>query len=257
MGALWGIETLAEKAEVSYTTIIRVARIFGFNGFADFRRALKESCHQRGEASSAIQIFQAPADSGGVLLEVAKRDGLNTQAMLKVVDQPLLENLVSRFTSAQQRLLLGRGPAQVMCEMLAIQLAQAGLSCLTGSPADFSTQVVNLTPRDLLVAISLAPYSQDTISAMAAAHDAGIPSVGFTDRADSPLARFCDVLVLIPSENLLYTHSFTTFSIVSHAIATILATRDPQGTLRRIKAWDRFSRNGFMDDRAVSPKKTE
>ncbi|MBK8791785.1 MAG: MurR/RpiR family transcriptional regulator [Holophaga sp.] len=255
LGALWGIETLAERAQVSVTTVIRVARYFGFEGFADFRQTLKEACRNLSTPPTrGIQLPSGAPDSRGLLAEVARRDATNTQTLLQEVDQHLLAEAVRRLANAHQRLALGRGPAQIMCEMLAYQIAQAGLFCMVGSPADYSTQVENLTPKDLLVVVSLTPYNRETLNAATAAREAGVPVLAFTDRRESPLARLADTMVLVPCENLLYTHSFATFAVLSHAIATALAAQDRQGTLRRIKAWDRYSRTMFMDDREVSPE---
>lgn len=254
LGALWGIETLSERAQVSVSTVIRVARFFGFEGFADFRQALKEACRNLNtSATRGINLPTLSPDPGGLLPEVARRDAVNTQMMLQEVDQALLAEAVRRLASAHQRLALGRGPAQIMCEMLAYQIAQAGLLCHVGGPAEYSTHIDSLGPKDLLIAISLTPYSRETINAASAARESGLPILGFTDRRDSPLARYTDTLLLVPCENLLYTHSFASFAVLSHTIATALAAQDRQGTLRRVRAWERHSRTMFMDDREVSP----
>ena len=47
LGALWGIEAMAERAQVSVGSVIRFAKHLGYEGFSDFRNALREACSAR------------------------------------------------------------------------------------------------------------------------------------------------------------------------------------------------------------------
>jgi hypothetical protein len=46
----------------------------------------------------------------------------------------------------------------------------------------------------------------------------------------------------VPSENLLFSFSLTSFAALSHAFAIVLAARDQQGTLKRLQAADRVGK---------------
>ena len=41
LGALWGIESMAERAGVSVGTVVRFAKRLGYRGFSEFRDALR------------------------------------------------------------------------------------------------------------------------------------------------------------------------------------------------------------------------
>jgi DNA-binding MurR/RpiR family transcriptional regulator len=246
LGALWGIESIAERAGVSVGSVMRFARRLGYEGFSDFRDALREACAARsGEAELAE--LRPPTDVYGTLAEVVRRDGEHLERLIREVDHALLESASRLLVGANHRLVLGRGVGHVMGEILAFHLTQAGVPCIAALPSDFSNQVANLGAKDLLVAISFSPYSRETVEAAVFAKECGVPVLALSDRKDSPLAPHADVHLPVPSENLLFSFSVTSFAALSHAFAIVLAARDQAGTLRRLKAADEVAQPLFVE----------
>lgn len=246
LGALWGIESMAERAQVSVGSVMRFAKRLGYKGFSEFRDALRVACTARsGEAE--LEQLEVPTDMLGTLGEVVRRDGDHLTRMIQAVDHSLLESAVRTLVEADHRVILGRGVGQVMGQIFAFYLTQAGLPCIAALPSDFSNQVANLGVRDLLVVISFSPYSRETVDAAIFAKENGVPVLAFSDRKDSPLAPYADILIPVPSENLLFSFSLTSFAALSNAFAIVLAARDQSGTLKRLKAADKVAQPLFVD----------
>jgi len=246
LGALWGIEEMAERSGVSVGTVMRFSKRLGYRGFSEFRDALREACQSRSEGAP-LEALEAPTDVFWALAEVARRDAENLDRFLKSVDRATLEASTQLLTKAQHRVLLGRGVSNVMCQIMAFNLTQAGLPCIAAIPADFSNQVANLGSRDLLVVVSFAPFSRETVDAAAFAKRQGIPVLAFTDRADSPLARSATQTVVLPSEDFLFSFGLSTFSVLSHALAVAVAAMDPAGTVKRLKAADEVGQPLYLE----------
>ena len=51
----------------------------------------------------------------------------------------------------------------------------------------------------------------------------------------------------MPSENLLFSYSMTSFAALAHAFAIVLAARDESGVLKRLKAADKVAQPLFVD----------
>ena len=246
LGALWGIESMAERAQVSVGSVMRFAKRLGYKGFSDFRDALREACSARsGEAE--LDLLEGPTDMLGTLGEVVRRDSEHLGRMIQAVDHSMLESAAKVLVEADHRVILGRGVGHVMGQIFAFYLTQAGVPCIAALPSDFSNQVANLGPKDLLVVISFSPYSRETVDAAIFAKQNGVPILAFSDRKDSPLAPFADILIPVPSEDLLFSFSLTSFAALSHAFAIVLAARDQSGTLRRLKAADKVAQPLFVD----------
>ncbi len=178
---------------------------------------------------------------------MVRRDGEGLTRLLQAVDPALLESASRLLVGADHRVIVGRGVGHVMGTILAFHLTQAGVPCIAAIPSDFSNQVANLGRRDLLVVLSFAPYSRETVDAAAFAEENGIPVLAFSDRKDSPLAAHADVLLPVPSENLLFSFSLTSFAALSHAFAIVLAARDQAGTLKRLQAADHVAKPLTVD----------
>lgn len=241
--AFWGVEELAARSQSSVATVVRFAQKLGYSGFLELRHALVAQAKR--QARFGETLLQAPSEAAAALVEVARRDVRNIEQMIQGVDEPLLEAVVARLRQARLRLAIGDGVSALMTRHLAYLLTQAGLPCLEGSSADFATQVVNLGPGDVVIAISINPYSRETMDAVSFARRRGIPVLAFTDRIRSPLARLAENVLPVPGENLLYSHSLAAFAVLAHAIATSVATRDREGILLKLREAERVARPKF------------
>jgi len=246
LGALWGIEVMAERARVSVGSVMRFAQRLGYRSFREFRDALREACVLR-SGEPKLQRLAPPTDVFGALGEVSRRDSEGLAELIQVVDHAMLESASRLLVAANHRLILGRGAGHVMGLIFAYHLTQAGVPCIAALPSDFSNQVANLGARDLLVAISFQPYSRETVDAASFAKQNGIRVLAFSDHKDSPLAAHADILVPVPSESLLFSFSLTSFAALSHAFAIVLAARDQAGTLKRLKAANGVAQPLFVD----------
>ena len=244
--ALWGVEDLAAKSQTCVATVVRFAKKLEYSGYLEMRKALVGAAKKhygRGE-----QLLQAPMQASATLLEVVRRDIRNLETRVQAVDENLLQRVVKQVRDSRIRLIIGDGVSALMARQLAYLLINTGLPVMEGNPADFATQVGLLDTKDLLIAISITPYTQETLDAAAYARKRGIPVLAFTDSLNSPLAKSATLALPIPGENLLYSHSVTTFGVLAHAIATSIASQTPQQTLSKLREVERVARQKFAKD---------
>jgi DNA-binding MurR/RpiR family transcriptional regulator len=241
--ALWGVEDLAAKSQTCVATVVRFAKKLEYSGYLEMRKALVTDAKRhygRGE-----QLFHAPVQASATLLEVARRDVRNIETLVKAVREDLLQKVVNQIKEARIRVVIGDGVSSLMARQLAYLLINTGLPVMEGNPADFATQVGLLDSRDLLIAISITPYTQETLDAAAYARKRGIPVLAFTDSLNSPLAKSATLALPIPGENLLFSHSVTAFGVLAHAIATSIASQAPQQAINKLREVERVAQKKF------------
>lgn len=244
--ALWGVEELAHRSRTCVATVVRFAKKLDYTGYLEMRKALVTDAkkhYRRGE-----QLLKAPVQASATLLEVARRDVRNIEILVQSVNEELLQRVVKQVKAARMRLAIGDGVSALMTRQLAYLLINIDIPVMEGNPADFATQVGLLGPKDLLIAISITPYSQETLDAVAYARKRGIPVLAFTDTQGSPLAKLATLVLPIPGENLLFSHSVTTFGVLAHAIATSIASQDPQQAIRKMREVERVAQQKFAKD---------
>jgi DNA-binding MurR/RpiR family transcriptional regulator len=112
--------------------------------------------------------------------------------------------------------------------------------------------VATLEPQDLLVAFSVHPYSRETLDAVRFARDRKVPVLAFTDNSASPLARLASMVLLVPGENVMYSHSTASFTVLANALVTVMGARDPGRALQRVREAERISRPTFSPEGLVA-----
>jgi DNA-binding MurR/RpiR family transcriptional regulator len=241
--ALWGVEELARKSNTCVATVVRFAKKLEYSGYLEMRKALVTAAKKhygRGE-----QLFQAPTQASTTLLEVARRDMRNIEVLVQSIQEPQLQKAVKLVQEARLRVILGDGVSALMAKQLAYLLVCLGLPVMEGNPVDFATQVGLLGPKDLLVAISITPYTQETLDAAAFARKRGVPVLAFTDQLGSTLAKTATLALPIPGENLLFSHSLAAFGVIAHAIATTIASQSPEKALNKLREEERVAQSKF------------
>ena len=83
-----------------------------------------------------------------------------------------------------------------------------------------------LRTGDALLAITFAPYSEETIALAQDAQERGLPVVALTDRLTSPLARNADAILTVPEVD------FGAFRSLSATIALAIALAVAVGSAR-------------------------
>jgi D-sedoheptulose 7-phosphate isomerase len=85
----------------------------------------------------------------------------------------------------------------------------------------FAEQLLNLlTPGDFLFAISGSGNSENVLRALEVGHSTGTFNIGLTGFRGGKMKRFCDLCVVIPSENMQIVEDF--HLSVSHALFSVI-----------------------------------
>jgi DNA-binding MurR/RpiR family transcriptional regulator len=87
-----------------------------------------------------------------------------------------------------------------------------------------------LRAGDAVLAITFAPYSEETLTLAQDARARGLPVIGITDTLTSPLARSCDAVLAVPEVD------FGAFRSLSATIALALSLAVAVGSARDEKA---------------------
>lgn len=241
--AFWGVEELAERSQSSVATVVRFAQKMGYSGFLELRQALVGQA--RAQSSPEFRLLQAPTDAASMLVEAARRDVANIERTVQGINEELLKSVLKRIEGARYRVIVGHGVSRIMAEHLGYVLTIAGLVSVSGSPAEFARQVANLGPKDLLVTISFAPYSQETLDVAAYAAKRGVPVIAFTDGFEAPLAKSAEFTLPVATENMLFSNSIAAFSVLAHTLGTAVASRDRKRAIKRFQEAEQIAEAQF------------
>lgn len=219
------IRATARNAGVSTYSLIRLAERLGFSGFEDLRAPFRHALASTTALSSVpgwIEDLRATSDAGQVQADVT----LNT---LSVV-QNSLERQSPEVMERAVTLLLGARTVYLTAMRSSWGLAyhfhyvgRMALTTLELIPHHMNSAIDDLNasgPEDVLIAITVSPYSRETIEACEFAQSRGMKLILVTD-SEVMAANFAPEVTLVAST--ISTHHFGSFSGVMAVLETLLA----------------------------------
>ncbi|MEX2746295.1 MurR/RpiR family transcriptional regulator [Rhizobium mongolense] len=240
--ALVSMRELARNARVQPSTMTRLAKFLGFSRYEDFR----------GEHADVIRVsadgFAARAlqrDGGATNKEgLAHRMLQSLSAQVARLCEPdtllRLNKMASRLGEARRIYVLGlRSCHSVAWHFHYVMTLLGEKTVHLDSPADTSGDaLIRASAEDVLLAISISPYSLRTLELAEAAREKGVRIVAITDSEVSPLVAIAENVILFSTESQTFFHTLTPALAVSEVLCGLLAAHDRNAALEELKRAD-------------------
>ncbi len=223
------VAELATGADVPPSALMRFCQIMGFSGFSEMQRLFREA-YAPGWPDYSTRLRnlkdQGTGSPAALLAEFVEAGRLSLESLAKSVDENALNAAVALLARADTVHVVGLRRAFPVAAYLAYVFDKMAV------PAMLHDGVGNLDHRhalragDAMVAITFAPYSEETVTLAQDARDRGLPVVVLTDRVTSPVARFADAILTVAEVD------FGAFRSLSATIAMALALAVAVGSAR-------------------------
>lgn len=205
------VATVAERAGVPPSTLIRFANAFNFSGFNEmkqlFRMNLVEetaSYTDRARLFREMESEDIPETPFDILQEFSRSNAQALQQLAARTKPEMLEQAVALLANAETIYVVGLRRSFSVAAYLTYALSH--LECrpvlLDGMGGMFREQVSRITGRDILVSISFSPYAEETVMVSEIAANAGAQQIVITDSQISPLATFSDLCFVVKEAQL-------------------------------------------------------
>lgn len=222
--ALGTAASIAEAAGVQPSTLVRLARHLGYEGFSDlqgvFRDRLKSRASSYEERLKKLESGIAGDSHEEALLNgfiVSARRSLDDLA--QSIDHSDFGRSVGVLAGADTVYLVARRRSFPLVSHMAYAFGKLKIRhVLLGSPNGIDEEIADAaTPADAAIACSFAPYASATVELARRVSAQGAPVVSITDSAMSPLAPL-SACVLRVAEN-----DFAGFRSISAGMALAMA----------------------------------
>ncbi|MFC3061819.1 MurR/RpiR family transcriptional regulator [Paenirhodobacter populi] len=241
--ALHSLRRIAREAAVSPGTLLRFVQSLGFPGWEEFQNLHRDWLTEAngavysGRADSTLQ-----ADGPDTLIaQIAEAEAANAVSGLHPEQRARLNAAAAMLSRGRTVAVLGlRSCHAVACSLAySLSLFHPGTRLMAATGGMLLDSLHTLRPGDVLVAISVAPYSRETVEAARFAQNAGLEILALTDAPLGPVARLADVTLTATNGGPAHLASVTGLVSLSQALACLtLASRGAAGldALRRYEA---------------------
>ena len=200
-----GLETvarLAERADVSGPTVIRLIARLGSDGFPDFQAALRSEIEDR-HSSPLLQYErrQPAADGDHVLLRTATLLASTVEHSLAEADPETFSRAVALLCDPKRRLFTAGGRfSGLTARNLAQHLAILRRGCQHLDPNDWVPYLLEVHRGDVLVLFDMRRYQRTSVLFGREAVRRGATLILVTDPWMSPLAVDAEIILTVSVE---------------------------------------------------------
>ncbi|MCT4558928.1 MAG: MurR/RpiR family transcriptional regulator [Pelagimonas sp.] len=204
---LQSITRLAESADVSTASVVRLARKLGFDGFSDFQDSMREEVAARVKQPLAkLETAEKEGSESHLISRFARAVSQNLNGTLDRLD-PVEFDRVAKLLSdpARQIYLLGgritRSSAHHFFNHL--QIIRRGVSLLDSSPSVWPQAVLDMDENAVLVVFDIRRYEKQLERLAGLVAGQGGTIVLITDQWGSPIEQHAShcfrTMVEVPS----------------------------------------------------------
>ena len=232
---LEGIQDVAAQCDVQPSAVVRFAKHFGFSGFTEMQRIfrdglarqiapsrnykarIREVIESGAGALSSVEIaheFLAGSVAGMQELE----NGLHGPSFKKAVD--LLAEADTVWIAGSRRSF----PVAVYLDY-ALQHTDKRIGLVSALGSMHSGQMRSVRKGDVMIAISFAPYAEETVDVAQQAVTRGARLIAITDSRMSPLARDAQVTLVVQDNSIFGFRSLTSTMGLAQSLFIALAYR--------------------------------
>jgi DNA-binding MurR/RpiR family transcriptional regulator len=223
------VAELAAGAEVPPSALMRFCQIMGFSGFSEMQKLFRDA-YAPGFPDYSTRLKNLKNGGAGspsaLLGEFIEAGRLSLETLAKSADEAALAYAVQVLSGAATVHVIGLRRAFPVATYLAYIFEKMSVPAMLHDGVGKLDHRFALRSGDAVLAITFAPYSEETIALAQDAHDRGLPVVALTDRLTSPLARTADAILTVPEVD------FGAFRSLSATIAMAIALAVAVGSAR-------------------------
>ena len=204
------LDRLANEAEVSQPTVIRMLKALGFKGYREFRdQLLREYARDEEGEGRTTPLYGYPLHKGERLEDIPRNMTAMTERMLqetlKNFSVKTYKQIVEVLKHARIIDIYSVENSEVTAQDFVAKLLYLGFSCRHFGDHYYQRIAAgSLTSEDVALGISYSGSSKDTVDVMKTAKKAGATTIVLTNFKDSPISRYADYLICTSQEQLFY-----------------------------------------------------
>ncbi|MCB1702768.1 MAG: MurR/RpiR family transcriptional regulator [Halioglobus sp.] len=232
--AMGTTSVIAKQAGVQPSALIRFAKAFNYSGFTEMQRPFQQHVAER--SASYAERFRhaggnsnAPGESSpdSLLQEYCSASIAALEQLQHGVDSASLQKATGLLEQADSIYIIGQRRSYPVAAYLSYSLNHVipKAHLLHGIGGMLTEQCQTMRTKDVLLAISFSPYSEDTRMVVADARERNIPVIVISDSTLSTVASLANVCFEIREAELYSFRSLGASMCLAQTLTTSLVVR--------------------------------
>lgn len=188
------IRELAEQTYSSPSSVVRLCRLIGFNGYRDFRQELLLNVHALGETGSHEEAeLDGSATIPEIIESITRRNIQSLEDTKYLLNAEDVQTCVELLRQARTVLLFGIGASLCVARDTYLKFLRVNKPCVIND--DWHSQLLqarNAAREDVAIIFSYSGQTTEMITCIKALKENGVPTIAVTRSAPSPIAKLVD-----------------------------------------------------------------
>lgn len=222
------ISEIANENNINISSVTRMAQKLGFDGFPDLKDLFRKNLTQRKNYYSVhIRKFlkkghNAQNESASLLQRVIQDEWSNVMMLADGFEHQQFANIIDLIIKTRRVAVIGLRSSYTLAYYFAfyLKMIRDHVTLIGKAGHTLAEDLSVLQQDDLLIAISVNPYTQDTVAACRVSKQHNINIVAITDSVSSPLANESDLYLITRTEG---DYFFSPISAAIICIETLLS----------------------------------
>jgi DNA-binding MurR/RpiR family transcriptional regulator len=230
-----GIQDVARQCGVQPSAVVRFAKHFGFSGFTEMQKVFRDvlsrqiapTRNYKARIREVIASGTRTLSSADIAVEFLSGSIAGMQELQSSLDGRALGKAVDLLLATESVWIVGSRRSFPVAAYLdyALQHTEKRVQLVTALGSMHEGQLRSARAGDVLIAISFAPYAEETLAVAQAALARGAKLIAITDSRMSPLARDASALLLVQDHSTFGFRSLTSAMTLAQSLFIALAYR--------------------------------
>jgi DNA-binding MurR/RpiR family transcriptional regulator len=246
--AVRSISELADQLGVNASTLTRLAKRLGFDGFSDFQdvfRAAIADDQKYFYSRQAGRLLAAHADADAeiaVFRQLARETAVNIDSCVAQLDSAALAGAARLLARARRVRVHGERQFHALASFLTycLGMVRSDVALLDAPRLGLAEALSQLETGDLVVVASCAPYTRRVADVAKAAANNGQAVIAITDSRASPLVPPAQHAFFIPHGSSFDSNSMGAYIVFCEALLNLVARELGDRALKALAGRERL-----------------
>jgi DNA-binding MurR/RpiR family transcriptional regulator len=238
---------LSEMVGVSESTVVRFAIDLGYDGYPEFQHAVQELVRAKLTPNQRIRIAEERLVGANPIENVMTSDAEKIKYTMHSIDRTAFAAAVEAIVSAENVYIFGVRSSAFLAGFFNYNLGMIQDNVRLIQPTSSSEvfeQILGISKRDVLIAISFPRYSAKIVNALKYARSRNATVIALTDSLQSPLAEHANCLLTAQSDMASFVDSLVAPLSIIDALLVAVTQRRGNEVRERFdrleRVWDEY-----------------
>lgn len=238
---------LAKLTGVSEATVVRFATFLGFSGYNELQKQLAASAEKQLNTVERLQMSRAVySEAEQVIYDIFNDDIKNMKLTMRALNVADFEAAANALLKAKKIYIVANRSAVSLGTFLQYYLDIIfGKSELIHTTATALDRIHNVNEQDVVVGISFARYTKNTLEVVSFAKEKNATVIALTDDLSSPITTYADISLFSQSNMPSFLDSFVAPLSLINALITYIGNQEGLQIDERLKSleemWNQYS----------------